>query len=75
MKLNWNFEDVEDFAAVITLNDVLSNKGNMAISLYVRPDNSEANFALPFNEALENWNAKGSELKMSMNQLFDLIAE
>ncbi len=67
------FADNENFAAVATLDDVLKNKGNMAISLYVRPDNAEANFALPFEVAYENWQKQSESLKNSMNQLFEII--
>jgi type I restriction enzyme M protein len=70
-----NFDAVENFAALATLDDVLKNNGNMSISLYVRPDNTEANFALPFEEAFGNWEKSAKELKKSMNELFQIIGE
>lgn len=70
-----NFKAIENFAAVATLDDVLNNNGNMSISLYVRPDNTEANFALSFTDAYENWNTSAKELKNSMNDLFEIIGK
>ena len=64
------FESIEDFTALVTCEDVLKNNGNMSISLYVRPDNKEANFALSFTDAYNNWLTSSKELKNSMNELF-----
>ena len=33
-----SFTDKENFAALMTIEDVLAKKGNMAINLYVRPN-------------------------------------
>jgi type I restriction enzyme M protein len=70
-----SFKAIENFAAVASLDDVLNNNGNMSISLYIRPDNTEANFALSFADAYDNWNAKDKELKKSMNELFQIIGK
>lgn len=70
-----DFKPIENFAAVASLEDVFNNNGNMSISLYVRPDNAEANFALPFSDAYENWNTCGKELTKSMNELFQILGE
>jgi type I restriction enzyme M protein len=70
-----NFNAIENFAALASLDDVLNNNGNMSISLYVRPDTNEANFALSFEDAYENWNASVKELKNSMNELFQIIGK
>jgi type I restriction enzyme M protein len=69
-----NFEAIENFAAVATLEEVIMNKGNMSISLYVRPDNALSNITLPFAEAYENWDKSGKDLKKSMEELFQIIA-
>lgn len=68
----YKFENIENFAAIVSLEDVLNNNGNMSISLYVRPDNTEANFALSFNDAYSNWQTSGEELKNSMYELFQI---
>lgn len=70
-----SFKAIENFAAVATLDDVLNNNGNMSISLYVRPDTAEANFALSFTDAFENWETSGKELKKSMIELFQFIGK
>ncbi|WP_194973663.1 type I restriction-modification system subunit M [Aquiflexum lacus] len=67
------FEDIDNFAAVVSIDDILDNKGNMAISLYVRPEKAEADSILPFPLAYENWESQGEELKSSMNQLFEIL--
>jgi type I restriction enzyme M protein len=70
-----NFKDIDNFTAVTSLEDVLNNNGNMSISLYVRPDNTEANYALSFEDAYYNWNTSGKELKNSMNKLFQTLGK
>lgn len=67
------FEDIDNFAAVVSLDDILKNKGNMAISLYVRPENGDFDSILAFPIAYENWENQGEELKSSMNQLFEIL--
>ncbi len=70
-----SFKAIENFAAVASLDDVLNNNSNMSISLYVRPDNTEANFALSFEDSYANWNTSGKELENSMNELFQIIGK
>lgn len=67
------FEDIENFASVNSLDYILENKGNMAISLYVRPEKSQAEAVLPFPIAYQSWDEQGEKLKESMHQLFDLL--
>jgi type I restriction enzyme M protein len=70
-----SFKAIENFAAVASLDDVLNKNGNMSISLYIRPDTADANFALSFTDAYDNWNTKDKELKKSMNELFQIIGK
>jgi type I restriction enzyme M protein len=70
-----NFGNIENFSAVTTLDEVLNKNGNMSISLYVRPDNSEANFVLPFEDAYYSWNNSSMELKKSMDELFQILSK
>lgn len=67
------FDSQENFAALVTVEDVLSNKGNMAISLYVQPEKNGDNPILPFEEAYDNWEESGLKLKSSMSELFQLL--
>ena len=70
-----NFGNIENFSAVATWDEVLNKNGNMSISLYVRPDNSEANFVLPFEDAYNSWSIKCMELKHSMDELFQILSK
>lgn len=67
------FESQEHFAALKTIDEVLANKGNMAISLYIQPAKNSDNPILPFEEAFENWEDSGRTLKSSMNELFKIL--
>jgi type I restriction enzyme M protein len=70
-----NFKSVKDFAVVKTIDEVMDNNGNMAINLYVRPDNSISNTTMPFEEAYENWSNSGNDLKLKMDELFKIIGK
>jgi type I restriction enzyme M protein len=67
------FEGQENFASLETIENIIANKGNMAISLYVQPMKNGDNPILPFNEAFDNWNESGNKLKSSMNELFQIL--
>lgn len=67
------FESQKDFAALVSIEDVLANKGNMNISLYVQPEKEGGNEVLSFEEAFENWNESGNNLKSSMEELFQIL--
>ncbi len=67
------FKTQEHFAALVKIEDVLANNGNMAISLYVQPEKSTKNRVLPFETAYESWNDAGKKLKASMNELFQIL--
>jgi type I restriction enzyme M protein len=69
------FESIENFAALITCEEVLKNNGNMSISLYARPDNKEANFALTFEDAYNSWNKSSKEISETMSELFQIIGK
>ena len=67
------FESQENLSALKTIEDVISNDGNMTISLYVQPKKNEVNNVLPFDQAMEGWNESSNNLKSSMNELFKII--
>ena len=69
------FESLENFAAVKTIDDVLSKNGNMAISLYVQPEKNSANPILPFEVAFGKWADSGTTLKSSMRELFKILED
>ena len=68
-----NFSNEGNFAALISKEDVLANKGNMAISLYVQPEKANAEIEIPFAEAYTNWENESQKLKSAMTELFTLI--
>lgn len=68
-----NFSNEDNFAALVSKEDVLANKGNMAISLYVQPAKANAEIEIPFAEAYTNWENKSQKLKSAMTELFTLI--
>lgn len=70
-----NFQDKENFAKVVPVDEILANKANMSISLYVRPEKNSEDDVLPFPKAFQLWESKGIELKESMNQLFEVLAK
>jgi len=67
------FESQENLSALKTIEDVISNDGNMTISLYVQPKKNEENNVLPFEQAMQGWNQSSNNLKSSMNELFKII--
>lgn len=67
------FEDQENFAALVSNEDVREKKGNMAINLYVRAEKMHADGIIDFAEAYEAWEASSAQLKSSMNDLFQAL--
>ncbi|HRB20781.1 MAG TPA: class I SAM-dependent DNA methyltransferase [Nitrosomonas sp.] len=68
-----DFGDQENFAALVTVEDVLAKKGNMAINLYVRPNALNLENSISFEEAYQQWNDSADELKSSMEALFKTL--
>jgi len=64
------FKSKENFAALVSCEDVLKRKGNMAINLYVRPEEFDAENSVSFKDAYAEWNDASRKLKSSMNKLF-----
>lgn len=67
------FKDQEDFAVLVTKEHVLEKKGNMAINLYIRPEQHNTDDDLSFSDAYGQWQASSTELKQSMTQLFKTL--
>ncbi|MDX1905520.1 MAG: class I SAM-dependent DNA methyltransferase [Bacteroidia bacterium] len=67
------FENQDHFAALISIEEVLANKGNMSVSLYAQPEKKDANPVLPFDEAFRNWEESGKALRLSMSELFQTL--
>ena len=67
-----NFTDIENFSRLVDVEKVLSKNGNMAINLYVRPQNGDIE-QISFEETFAKWESSSEELKKSMNQLFQIL--
>ncbi|MCP4400368.1 MAG: hypothetical protein GY801_24055 [bacterium] len=52
---------------------MLKRKGNMDINLYVHPEEFDDTHLKSFEEAYTKWNETSTELKSSMNELFEVL--
>ena len=58
---------------VVTNEQVLEKKGNLAINRYVRQDRVTAESGQSFESAYTEWETSSNTLKDSMNQLFTVL--
>ena len=64
------FESIENFAALVSIEDVLARTGNMAINLYIRPESHDPVEQISFHDAFTQWNKASDDLKAGIEQLF-----
>ena len=67
-----DFKDVEGFAKVVDVETILENKGSLNIAQYVSNVDSDSK-QVTLEVALKNWNDTSEELKISMNELFEIL--
>lgn len=67
------FKTIESFASLVSNKDVLARNGNMAINLYVRPEEHNSADTISFVDAYTDWNSKAATLKTSMIELFEVL--
>jgi type I restriction enzyme M protein len=67
-----DFRDLEDFCKVVSIEEVLDKKGSLNIAQYVSNVNINEE-KLSIYDALSNWNDSSSQLKKSMNELFQIL--
>lgn len=67
------FKSQQNFAALVNIEEVLENKGNMAINLYVRTQEFADEIQQSFEEAYQHWEQKSQALQSSMNELFQIL--
>lgn len=65
------YKDIPHYAKVASKEEILSHDGNMNINFYVKKENS--NTDLSFGKSFNEWNESGEKLKVSMNNLFDVL--
>lgn len=68
-----NFENLENFAALVNKETVLENKGNMSVSLYVRPEKYDHTKNDDFETVYSEWENSSTKLKKSMSELFQIL--
>ncbi|WP_299152273.1 class I SAM-dependent DNA methyltransferase [uncultured Christiangramia sp.] len=68
-----NFENEENFAALVNKETVLKNKGNMSISLYVRPEKYDHTKNADFETVYSEWENSSTRLKKSISELFQIL--
>ncbi len=68
-----DFTNKENFSAVMTIEEVLANDGNMSISLYVRTQELSMETEVNFEGAYKNWEDSSKQLKKSMTELFEIL--
>ena len=65
------FEDIENYAKVATIEEIMSLNGDMNINFYVKPKTAELQSL--FSDEFNEWSKSGSKLNESMDDLFKLI--
>ena len=69
------FGNQDNFAALVQQKEVLDRKGNMAISLYVRPQDTNKPAEESFDAVYDDWQSKTIELRKSMDELFVMLGK
>jgi type I restriction enzyme M protein len=69
------FEDVEGFARVVTMEDVLAHDANLNLPLYVRPQNGNNGTEKTLPEVIADWQRSSAELRESMDALFTTLSD
>jgi type I restriction enzyme M protein len=63
-----DYSNIKNYAKVVANEDILANRGNLNISVYVKSENGEN--SIPLDEALEQWSKSSKSLNLSMSELF-----
>lgn len=69
------FEDVEGFARVVTIDEVLHHDANLNIPLYIRQQNGNGTGTeKSLHEIITEWQHSSEELRTSMDALFETLS-
>lgn len=68
-----NFETIDSFSVVVSIDEVLEKNGNMAINRYVRLREINTD-TLSFEENFNNWEKSSESLSESMRQVFNQLS-
>jgi len=74
------FSDVDGFARVVTNDEIRGKQNNLAIALYVRPENCNGSTAksdqkIGLQQAIQNWQTSSAQLRSSMQELFATLEQ
>ncbi len=67
-----NFKNIEDFAKIVSNEELLENKGSLNIAQYLSNVDT-TNPVLSLNDAISNWEEHSKTLDKSMNELFEIL--
>ena len=70
-----NYEEIEGFAKLVSIGDVLKNDASLLVTNYVKSSRIIKRSTLTVTEAYENWADSSEELKTSMNALFENLSK
>lgn len=68
------FEDVDGFARVVTVDEVLHHDANLNIPLYIRPQNGTNGTEQSLPQVIAEWQRSSEELRTSMDTLFETLS-
>ncbi|SFS79234.1 type I restriction-modification system subunit M [Lutibacter maritimus] len=66
------FKDEEGFCKVLSLKEILDNKGSLNIAQYVSNVDTDI-VQISIEDALQTWESSSEKLKDSMNELFQIL--
>lgn len=67
-----DFKNIDDFAKIVSNEELLDNKGSLNIAQYLSNVDT-SNPVLSVNEALFNWEEHSKTLDKNMNELFEIL--
>lgn len=67
-----DFKNIEDFAKIVSVEELLENKGSLNIAQYLSNVDT-SNPVLSVNEAFSSWKTQSKTLEKSMNELFEIL--
>ncbi|MBL8166164.1 MAG: SAM-dependent DNA methyltransferase [Anaerolineae bacterium] len=70
------FANVDGYASVVQIEEILQNNGDLHIPLYVDSNNSSTKTSTKsLEQIIEDWNQSRTSLRQSMNQLFAALKD
>ena len=70
-----NYEEIEGFARLVSIEDVLKNDASLLITNYVKSSRIIEGSTLTVSETYENWVDSSKNLNTSMNTLFENLGK